>query len=330
MHALILINYAVFASFLTVFLIEFGIALLLLISYNSKDKLMKYLMPMWEIDGTFAVFYVVDLEATYPNILPAVGTIYILPVLLAALFFIFRNAFLAYSEYTGRDATKRSYIMVYSIATIIVAFLALAVLSSSVSGIGVNLVMHSLYITKLLLNPFSLIIFTLAVLLSLFITMVTFDIGRTYAEILCAVIAVIIAFAAIYVYPHYMVSNIFSNAALLAVPVLLIAAAILLHAIKSKTAKYFAILALFSGVLTFELAEYPYLFKGAINLNSIVVGSPSASYLLAFSIGGIAVLAVLIGVLIYVNLRLNGDGGGYAPKRPEAQQDNVQPGVQHE
>ncbi|MGC8538132.1 MAG: cytochrome d ubiquinol oxidase subunit II [Candidatus Micrarchaeia archaeon] len=302
MDDLILINYVVFALFLTAFLIEVGIALLILLSYRLNDKLMKYLMPMWEINGTFAIFYVVDLEATYPNILPAAGTIYILPVLLAALFLIFRNAFLAYGEYVSRDSTKRVYLRVYSIATVIVAFLALSVLSSSVSGIGISLSSHSLDMASLLFNPFSLMIFVSAALLALFAAMVIFDIRDMGAEILSAVLAVVIILIALQAYPQYIIDHLLSNIALVSIPVVLIAITLFMHAIRSKASRYAMIITLFISIAIFELAEYPYLFGGAMNLNSILISSPSSSYLLAFSIGGLIVLAALISILIYVNL----------------------------
>ncbi|MEM3416108.1 MAG: cytochrome d ubiquinol oxidase subunit II [Candidatus Micrarchaeaceae archaeon] len=307
MYALIFLNYIVFALFLTAFIIEVGIALLLLISYNTKEKLLKYLMPMWEIDGTFAIFYVVDLESTYPSILLTAGTMYILPVLLAALFFIFRNAFLAYGEYTGKESAQKAYIRIYGIATFVVAFIALSVLASSVSGIGVNLAAKSLNIIALLFNPFSLLIFFATVLLSLFAAMVIFGIRHVGAETLAAAVAVILVLIALQSYAHYIIANVLADPVLIIIPAVLIAIAILLHALKKGLARYLTIVALFFSVLLFELAEYPYWFNKAVALQSILISGPSASYLLAFSIGGIAVLAVLIGILIYVNLLHKGD-----------------------
>ncbi|MEM3247684.1 MAG: cytochrome d ubiquinol oxidase subunit II [Candidatus Micrarchaeaceae archaeon] len=307
MYALIFINYIVFALFLTAFIIEVGIALLLLISYNTKEKLLKYLMPMWEIDGTFAIFYVVDLESTYPSILLTAGTMYILPVLIAALFFIFRNAFLAYGEYMGKESAQKAYIRIYGIAMLVVAFIAISVLASSVSGIGVNLAAKSLDIIALLFNPFSLLIFFAVALLSLFAAMVIFGIRHVGAEVLAAVAAVVFVLIALQSYAHYIIANVLADPVLIIIPAVLIAVAILLQALKKGLARYLTIVALFFSVLLFELAEYPYWFNKAVALQSILVSGPSASYLLAFSIGGIAVLAVLIGILIYINLMHKGD-----------------------
>ena len=49
-----------------------------------KEKLMRYITPIWEVTGTFAVFYVVNFEATFPTLLGVAGTIYAVPLLLAA------------------------------------------------------------------------------------------------------------------------------------------------------------------------------------------------------------------------------------------------------
>ncbi|MDE1856294.1 MAG: hypothetical protein KGH49_03620, partial [Candidatus Micrarchaeota archaeon] len=88
MNPLYLVNYFIFSVFITLFLLEVGSAILALFSYGAyRDKLRRYLLPIWEVDGTFAAFYLVNFEVTYPTLLGIVGTIYILPLLLAAAFF---------------------------------------------------------------------------------------------------------------------------------------------------------------------------------------------------------------------------------------------------
>ena len=92
MDILYIMNHVVFSLFITLFLVEVGMAFTGLIFYDSYKIIKKYLIPMWEINGTFAIFYIVSFEAIYPKLLVNIGTLYLLPVMVAALLLILRNA----------------------------------------------------------------------------------------------------------------------------------------------------------------------------------------------------------------------------------------------
>ena len=96
------INYGIFSAMLSLLLLETGASMLVLLDYRKYiETVLKYIVPIWEINGTFIAFYVVNLEATYPYMVKLIGTIYVAPVLAGLIIFMAHNAYLAYSEYVS-------------------------------------------------------------------------------------------------------------------------------------------------------------------------------------------------------------------------------------
>ncbi|BCS91107.1 MAG: cytochrome ubiquinol oxidase subunit II [Candidatus Micrarchaeota archaeon] len=303
MNTLILINYLVFALFLTAFMIEIGVALLLLIDYKRKDKLLRYLMPIWAADGTFGIFYVVDLEATYPSAVPLIGKLYATFLLIAGLIFIFRNAFIEYAEYISRRSSKRAYHIVYISATAIVTFIALSLLASTISGIGVDLNSQSIDSYALIFNPFSILLFISGALASFFIASTIFNFGKVKLKAASIALSILLILIGFYLYAYNIYKSLISNPLLLILPISIIILSIAMQASKIRAySKYIAILSLFISILSIEIAEYPYIFNGSIDLNSIVIAGSEAYYLTIFFAGGIILLAALLTIMLYFGL----------------------------
>lgn len=310
MGSLYFMNYAVFAVFFTLMAIETGIALLALTSYEgTRDRIRAYIMPLWEIIGTFAVFYLVEFEATYPGLLTLVGSAYILPILLAALFFILRNAFISYSEYVGKGRLENRYSKVYGISTLVVVFIVSSILTSGVSGIGVNVGQSSINAIGIAFNLFNVTVFASVALLGWFAAVAVTGVKRYRKPGAYAGIAgVVLVFAALFSDVPYLAANLQHNILPVAVTLVLFAAALVLHRRMSPLAKYFVFAFLFSGILSFGALQYPYMFGGVLNTNTYAATGQGAQYLIIVTcIGGILLVAALA-YLIY--LRQAGPGQG--------------------
>ena len=159
MVALYTLNYAIFAIFLCLFIIETGIGVLSIFAYGTyRNSIRKYLLPIWGMDGTFAVFYLVNLIATYPT-LDGVAYAYIIPVLLSAIFFLLRNVFVSYSEYIGDIKFETLCMKIYGTSTIIMSFIVISIFASATSGIGVTISKNAVSVSliTMLFNPFNLL-----------------------------------------------------------------------------------------------------------------------------------------------------------------------------
>jgi len=309
MDATYLTNYLIFAAFLTLFALEIGVATLSLLSFEDyRTKLASYITPIWEVNGTFIVFYLVNFEVSYPTLLYLAGTIYIALALLAGLIFILRNSFLAYSEYISGD-TGRRYLRVYAISTITVAFLALSILSSSVSGVGINPQAASIDILTAIFNPFNILMFLSVALITLFVSSNAFNITRIkkYSAAL-----LLVALAIIYLILREYVPYTLSGA--LSAPMLAFYAFTAVVAGLSLTSfrytGYVSIVWLYIAVIVFGALEYPFIFGGRVDITRYLTTSTMAGAALPITlIGGLMVIASLT-YLIYISY-IKGRRGAY-------------------
>ena len=258
------INYFIFSVFLTLFGLEVGIAVTLLLEYEKhKDKMKKFLMPLWEVTGTFAIFYLVNLEATVPSMLMLLGTVFAVPLLVAAIFFILRNAFLSYSEYMEDKRLEKRYLHVYAIATLVVAFIVISVLDSGISGIGINASAYSINMLKMFANSFNVLMFVGIALLSVFVTALFFDI-REYKWF--PGMAAILGIIAITIAIHSAMGYLFSAAFSFGIPYLtglfiLLGIGLYLHHSEKKYVKYIAVLWFLLTVNFFGFMQSPYILE---------------------------------------------------------------------
>ncbi|MDE1868927.1 MAG: cytochrome d ubiquinol oxidase subunit II [Candidatus Micrarchaeota archaeon] len=310
MSSLYFMNYAVFAVFFTLMTVEAGMAVLAVTSYEgARDKIRSYIMPLWEIIGTFAVFYFVEFEATYPSLLTLVGTAYILPILLAALFFILRNAFISYSEYIGKGRPENRYAKIYGISTLVVLFLVLSILTSGVSGIGVDVQQMSVNPLALSFNLFNITMFVAVILIGWFAAVaVTGSARYRKPGVYAGIAGIALVFVSMFSGAPHLAANLQDNVMPVAVSIALFAAAIVLHLKGSSFARYVVFAWLFSGILAYGALQYPYMFGGVLDTNAYAASGAGAAYLIiATAIGGIFLVAALA-YLIYVNQRKAGNG----------------------
>lgn len=308
MSLLVAINIVVFAIVFSLFALETGAALLNLIDYESYgEKTTEYIRKTWAISGTFVVFYVVNFEATFPLLLTAAGTLYIVPVLIAGLCIIFRNAFIAYSEYSG-GYSKRVYTSVYAIATLLAVLVLVSVLNSTVTGTSIDLNSLSVNYISLVFNPYNIIMFICAAFTSLAAAIVFLGIERPFGMhrvpvfILLLALILITFLVANYTYAPFVIHGLLAKWYYL-VPAVVLLLLVLSLCITGRTKRLNIItfLWLVATVSGYETLGHPTLFGGALNIDSTLT-SPGGTFasLLFTSITAI-VLIIGIGLLLYAN-----------------------------
>ncbi len=288
-------NYLIFSVFISLFLIEAGIAFLSLVDYSLYlSKMKRYLLPIWEIDGTFAVFYLVNFEATYPGLLGTVGTVFAIPVLFGGLFFILRNAFLSYSEITRKSGEERRYVTVYAISTLVIAFLVIAVLSSGVSGIGINTAAGTFNLAALLADPLALLFFIVILLVAVGSAVIYFDLRQFRASaIIALILALMTTLLAAYLYLPWVWGNISTDFALPILALIMMFLAAILSILKPSVSRYAVVALLIILINLFGIAQYPYVLGGS-NINNYINNHVIGQYVvLITTAGGILVLASL-------------------------------------
>lgn len=303
MNTLYTINYVILSAFLTLFTIEIGIAILSLTQYsNYKQKIRKYINPIWEVNGTFAIFYLVNFEATFPNLLPIVAVVYLIPALIAFLFFILRNAFMVFSEHIDVKKSEERYMKVYGISTLIVAVFVISILTSSLSGVGVNFYNSSINLPLMIFNPFNILILVSIMLIAFFIIVNYLKIEKfRILSILFIIAAFLLIILSMISYLNYLLPSITANFILILVSGLILLISVILSAIKSKSAAYVAIVWLFTSIIILGIIQYPYVLAGTQNATNYLTNSLSGTYvtLITLGCGSILILALLL--FVYIN-----------------------------
>ncbi|MDE1825600.1 MAG: cytochrome d ubiquinol oxidase subunit II [Candidatus Micrarchaeota archaeon] len=312
MNPLYIINYLIFSVFLVLLLLEAGVAIMMLLYYKEyKDRLRGYLMPIWEVDSTFAVFYLVNFEATYPKLLTFLGGMYIIPLFLAFLFFMLRNAFLVYSEYIGKEHKRDLYTKIYGGSTLVVAFLVIAVLSSGVSGFGVNVSEGTGQIVSMLINPFDISVFLCSILISFFLAASYFKIPEAKTDSLVALpLAFILMISALFAFVPAMFSSMLGLIYLPIISAALMLAAVAFQARNSPYAAHLGILWLFVSINFFGIVEYPNFF-GDVNITTYLTNAAAAVPTELVTVAGGILIAVSITYLVYLSYVKREGRGGY-------------------
>ena len=92
--------FAVFAIFASLLITEImGSVVLLLFWKQAKSKVLEYIVPIWEVTGTFAAFLVVMGDFAYPSLLVPIASIFAPLLTVFLILFVARNASLAFAEF---------------------------------------------------------------------------------------------------------------------------------------------------------------------------------------------------------------------------------------
>lgn len=136
------VSFAIFAVFATLLITEIMGSVLLLIAWDSvKSRVLEYIIPIWEVTGTFGVFWVVVVDFSFPRILIPAAHIYAVAIMLFLILIVARNASIVFGEYIIKKGwlDEKKLYQAYSLSTIALGIVVLVILSSIIGGRGVDL-----------------------------------------------------------------------------------------------------------------------------------------------------------------------------------------------
>jgi len=302
-------NYAIFSIFASLLITEIIGSIVILMFYDAaKSKVLDYVVPIWEVTGTFAAFWVVTGDMAYPSLLVPVATIFgaLLTVFLITL--VGRNASIVFGEFITKKGwldARRLY-KAYALSTILLGVTALVLLSSLVSGAGV------LSNAKPLSTAFNLgdwaskigswLFLAGTLLIGVGLAPVFFDIrpmAKSYFAL--TVLGVLTSVGAYYAYSASLVTG------YIAIPVVLTIMANVLYLWK-KTAPIVVNKAVFISALSiiiFSLQPliYPNFVGQALSIDALTTTGPMVSVFYETTWAGGALLAVMLAIYLSVVTR---------------------------
>lgn len=305
-------NYGVFAVFATLLITEIMGAVLLLTAFGAtKRRVLDYIVPIWEITGTFGALWVVTGDFAYPTLLIPVSELFAPLLTFFLILFVARNASIAFGEFIikKRWLNEVKLYKAYAVSTIVLGLVLLVLLSALVGGQGVDLATGSFSPASwATVGSFVFVLGTL--LLGAGLAPAFFDLAPLRRLILPLTVAGI----ALSVLSYYLMSS-----ALLTwwmtVPVLLTLAAGLLY-LWPKTTKIVAnkavfILVMCITVFSLQSLIYPKAIGQALAVDTVTTSGTMESAFLSVSVVGAILLAIMIG--FYIMLAARGTSGPDAP-----------------
>lgn len=288
-------------------------AVMLLIAWDAaKKKVLDYVVPIWEVTGTFGAFWVVTGDFAYPKLLVPVASIFSPLLIVFLILFVARNSAISFAEfiYKKRWLDEVKLYKAYAVSTIALGLAVLVLLSALVGGEGVDLNGLSFSLASwATAGSFAFVIGTL--LLGVGLAPTFFDLPPFRRLVLPFAVAGVVLSVASY---WLMSSDLLTW--WMAVPVALTLAVGLLY-LWPKTSRIVtnkAVFILVLSVIVFSLQPlvYPSVLGGAIQIDVVTtVGTMRDAYLSITAVGA-AILAAMLG--FYVKVAMKGPSGPDAPE----------------
>lgn len=287
-----------------------GAVVLLLFYDAAKSRVLGYVVPIWEVTGTFAAFWVVTGDMAYPTLLVPLATIFGALLTVFLILLVGRNVTIVFGEFIIRrkwlDA-KKLY-KGYAVSTMLLGVTALILLSALVGGAGVlsnaNPLSATFDLGAWASSAGSWLFLAGTLLIGVGLAPVFFDI-RPFAKKFLAftLLGVIASVGGYYEYSSSLVT------VYIAIPALLTIFANLLYFSKKGapvvTNKAVFIVVLSVVVFSLQGLVYPRVVGQALSIDALTTTGPMASvfYAVTAAVGGL--LAVLVATYVLVVARHN-------------------------
>jgi cytochrome d ubiquinol oxidase subunit II len=295
--------YGVFSVFAVLLLVELmGSIYLLLFWRQAMSKVLEYILPTWEITGTFAAFVVVMGAFAYPSLLVPIAGTFASVFVIFLIFFVARNASLAFAE----SIIKRRWLdsaklyRFYAVSTLILGIIVLVLLSSLVSGAGVNLTDKTFSLGSWASSSGSLLFVIGTLGIGIGLAPVFFALNSLKCIILPMTgIGIGLSILAYYLFSPSFVSS------LLLIPVALTLLLGVLFVLSRKTAiivsnKVIFITIISTAIFSLQFLVYPSAVGGAVYVDAVTTSGPMTSAYLAITAVGEIMLAIMLG--FYINV----------------------------
>ena len=295
------INFAVFSVFLALFVTELMGAILLLFFYDAaRHKVLAHIVPIWEVTGTFAAFWVVTADFAYPSMLWPVATLFAAWIVVFLIFLVARNASISFAEYIikRRWLDEKKLYQAYALSTVLLGVVAVVILSAIVSGVGVDLTSLSFSATTWLLNPASIPYLLGVVVIGVGLAPVFYDLpNMRRLAVPLTTVGVVVEAAALYLYSGSFLSGYFLIPALLTIlPAVLYQFPRTASLVSNKL-----LFGLVTALVIFSQSYlvYPTAFKGGLSVDAVTTTGPMVNAFYILSIAGIVIVGLLM--LLYLS-----------------------------
>ncbi|WP_297214976.1 hypothetical protein [Thermoplasma sp.] len=305
MNAVFGLNFLIMSIMLALFITESMGAMLFLFHYEgSRKKVSPYVIPIWELTGTFIAFWVVTSDFAYPSILIPAAYIYAVPLLLLLIAFIGRNAFIIFGEFIKKGwLNDRSMYSIFSIFECLFCLVFVIFASSVVTGGGVILSKLAFNAGKWATTPGDVLFVIGAVILMYGFSFIFYGL-ENYMKVsmVASYLGVILELGAV-IWIHSAISAVpFSPILILTIIIGLAAPALFYY---KPTRKIIENKVVFLSLLTLSIYPfyslvYPKFFGGTLPVSAFLTNTAMATAYFYITLGGGILLILMLIYMVYV------------------------------
>jgi cytochrome d ubiquinol oxidase subunit II len=303
------VNYAVFSVFASLLLTEVAGSVFLLVFWETaKSKVLDYVVPIWEVTGTFGAFWVVTSYFAYPSLLIPVASIFAGLLVVFLILFVGRNASIVFGEFITKSGwfDEKKLYKAYALSTLALGLVVLVLLSSLVSGAGVDLTAGTFSLGAWAASPGSIPFVVGALLTVLGIGIVFFSLKSLRGATLpVTALGMAVSVTSFYLYSSSLVSLWVLIPVILTLLVILPFLSDKTESIVSNKAVFLALFTII--IFTLQFLVYPSVIgRPGLLVDSFTTTGPLASAYAAITAVGTPLLAVMLVFYVMVVRRGNG------------------------
>ncbi|MGA2874491.1 MAG: hypothetical protein ABSE82_03020 [Nitrososphaerales archaeon] len=278
-----------------------GAVLLLFFYKDTKSSVLEYVVPIWEVTGTFGAFWVVTSYFAYPKLLIPVATLFAPMLIVFLILFVARNTSIVFGEFIKKKRwlDEIKLYRVYGGSTLLLGVIVLVLLSALVSGKGIDLSTSTFSVGNWISSPGSLAFEVGTLVLGVGLAPAFFGLKSLRLKGLClTVLGVAISTGAYYLYSPSLISP------FIIVPsALTILAALLFLYDKTATivtnkAVFITLLAII--IFSLQFLIYPSVLGQTLSIDSITTTGPVVSEFIAISVVGGVLTAIMTAFYVLI------------------------------
>jgi len=301
------VNYAAFSMFSALLITEIMGAVGLLIAWPSRSKVLDYLVPIWEVTGTFGALWVVTGDFAYPALLVPVAALFTPLLIVFLILFVARNTSISFAEFI----TKRGWLdeeklyKSYAVSTVVLGLVVLVLLSALVGGQGVNLTTGSFSIASWA-TAGSVVFIVGTLLLAVGLAPVLFDLSALRSLVLpLTALGIILSVLSYWLMSPGLITPWMTAPVLLT----LVVASLYTWRRTSRMVTNKAVFLAVLSVIIFSLQPlvYPKAIGQALSIDAVTTTGPMAdAFFTITAVGGLLLALMLV---LYVRIAVRGPNG---------------------
>ncbi len=306
-NSIFYLDFLVFGIFASLLISEIMGSIILLLWWEKYRKpVLQYIVPIWEVTGTFGAFWVVLSDFAFPSILIPLAELYSGAIMIFLILFVARNSTITFGEFIIKKGwlDERKLYSGYALSSILIGVVVLYVLSGVIGGYGVSLGPVNVNAMTWISKPADLVFLIGAVILMIGLAPVFY--GATEMakfSVIFTAIGLIVSSVSLYLYEGSALSY------LVIIPICLTILPAIFFNIRQLvsivTNKLVFISWLSIDIFSLNFLVYPNAFGQSVPVDALTTSGPmTAAYFDITLVGGI-ILAVLIALYAIAVSRKN-------------------------